>query len=77
MTTQSVHWFDRKTGVEIDDDRIVIDSVEPLPDDIREIPRPIIGPFDMNNNKTFAMFLLLLVGLTALVIFASLSARRD
>ena len=37
MTTQSVHWFDRKTGVEIDDDRIVIDSVEPLPDDIREI----------------------------------------
>ena len=37
MTTQSVHWFDRTTGAEIDDDRIVIDSVEPLPDDIREI----------------------------------------
>ena len=32
------------------------------------IPRPIIGPFDMNNNKTFAMFLLLLVGVTALLI---------
>ncbi|MBN9087862.1 MAG: hypothetical protein J0J01_13205 [Reyranella sp.] len=37
MTTQSVHWFDRTTGAEIDDDRVVIDSVEPLPDDIREI----------------------------------------
>jgi hypothetical protein len=37
VTTQSVHWFDRKTGVEIDDSRIVIDSVEPLPDDIHEI----------------------------------------
>ena len=36
-TIQSVHWFDRKTGVEIDDDRVVIDSVEPLPEDIREI----------------------------------------
>lgn len=36
MTTQSVHWFDRATGAEIDDDRVVIDSVEPLPDDIRE-----------------------------------------
>jgi len=33
------------------------------------IPRPIIGPFDMNNNKTFAMFLLLLVGLTALLVY--------
>ncbi|HEU5308549.1 MAG TPA: ATP-binding cassette domain-containing protein [Acidimicrobiia bacterium] len=32
------------------------------------IPRPVIGPFDMNNNKTFAMFLLLLVGLVALLI---------
>jgi hypothetical protein len=37
MTTQSVHWFDRTTGAEIDDDRVVINSVEPLPDDIREI----------------------------------------
>ena len=37
VTTQSVHWFDRTTGAEIDDDRVVIDSVEPLPDDIREI----------------------------------------
>ena len=36
-TIQSVHWFDRRTGVEIDDDRVVIDSVEPLPQDIREI----------------------------------------
>ena len=36
-TIQSVHWFDRKTGVEIDDERVVIDSVEPLPQDIREI----------------------------------------
>ncbi len=37
VTTQSVHWFDRATGAEIDDGRIVIDSVTPLPDDIREI----------------------------------------
>lgn len=37
MTVQSVHWFDRATGVEIDDDRVVIDSVAPLPDDIRKI----------------------------------------
>lgn len=37
MTTQSVHWFDRTTGAEIDDNQVVIDSVEPLPDDIREI----------------------------------------
>lgn len=37
MTTQSVHWFDRATGVEIDDDEVVIDSVAPLPTDIREI----------------------------------------
>jgi len=36
-TIQSVHWFDRKTGAEIDDDRVVIDSVEPLPEDIRKI----------------------------------------
>ena len=39
MTTQSVHWFNRITGVEIDDDRIVIDSVAPLPEDISEIMR--------------------------------------
>jgi hypothetical protein len=37
VTTQSVHWFDRTTGAEIDDDRVVIDSVEPLPADIHEI----------------------------------------
>jgi hypothetical protein len=37
MTTQSVHWFNRTTGVEIDDDRIVIDSVAPLPADIHRI----------------------------------------
>jgi hypothetical protein len=37
MTTQSVHWFDRSTGAEIDDPRVVIDSVAPLPPDIREI----------------------------------------
>ena len=37
VTTQSVHWFDRETGIEVDDDRIVIDSVAPLPDDIHEI----------------------------------------
>lgn len=37
MTTQSVHWFDRATGVEVDDDRIVIDSVTPLPADIHKI----------------------------------------
>ena len=36
-TIQSVHWFDRKTGAEIDDDTVAIDSVEPLPEDIREI----------------------------------------
>jgi hypothetical protein len=37
VTTQSVHWFDRATGAEIEDERVVIDSVEPLPDDIHEI----------------------------------------
>ncbi len=37
VTTQSVHWFDRATGVDIDGARIVIDSVAPLPADIREI----------------------------------------
>lgn len=37
MSTQSVHWFDRATGMEIDDHDVVIDSVAPLPDDIREI----------------------------------------
>lgn len=37
VTTQSVHEFDRDTGIEIDDPKVVIDSVEPLPDDIREI----------------------------------------
>jgi hypothetical protein len=37
MTTQSVHWFDRATGAEIDDGRVVIDSVAPLPPDIREV----------------------------------------
>lgn len=37
MTTQSVHWFDRATGLEIDDDQVVIDSVAPLPLDIREV----------------------------------------
>jgi len=36
VTTQSVHWFDRTTGADVNDDRIVIDSVEPLPDDIHE-----------------------------------------
>jgi ABC-type branched-subunit amino acid transport system ATPase component/branched-subunit amino acid ABC-type transport system permease component len=33
-----------------------------------EIARPVIGPFDMTSNKTFAMFMLILVGLVALVI---------
>lgn len=37
ITTQSVHWFDRATGAEIDDARLVIDSVAPLPDDVRDI----------------------------------------
>jgi hypothetical protein len=37
VTTQSVHWFDRATGEDTDDCRLVIDSVEPLPDDIHEI----------------------------------------
>ena len=32
------------------------------------MPRPVIGPFDLNNNKTFAMFVLLLVGVVALFI---------
>ncbi len=36
-TIQSVHWFDRKTGMEIGDDRVMIDSVEPLPEDIHQI----------------------------------------
>ncbi len=33
------------------------------------IPRPVIGPFDTNNNKTFAMFVLLVVGVVALCIY--------
>jgi hypothetical protein len=37
MTTQSVHWFSRTTGVEVDDDRIVIDSVTPIPADVHKI----------------------------------------
>jgi hypothetical protein len=37
VTTQSVHWFDRATGTEIGDGRVVIDSVEPLPEDTHEI----------------------------------------
>jgi hypothetical protein len=37
VTTQSVHWFDRSTGVEIDDDEVVIDSVAPLPAKMHEI----------------------------------------
>jgi hypothetical protein len=37
MTTQSVHWFDRATGVEVGDEEVVIESVAPLPDDIREV----------------------------------------
>lgn len=37
VTTQSVHWFDRMTGLDQDNPKIVIDSVAPLPDDIREI----------------------------------------
>lgn len=37
ITIQSVHWFDRATGAEIDDARVVIDSVAPLPDDIHGI----------------------------------------
>jgi hypothetical protein len=37
MTTQSVHWFDRATGAEIDCDEVIIDSVAPLPGDIRTI----------------------------------------
>ena len=37
MTIQSVHWFDRVTGVEIGDNSVVIASIARLPDDIREI----------------------------------------
>jgi hypothetical protein len=37
MPTQSVHWFDRATGVEVGNDEVVIDSIAPLPDDIRRI----------------------------------------
>jgi hypothetical protein len=37
VTTQSVHWFDRARGYDHDNPKIVIDSVAPLPDDIREI----------------------------------------
>jgi hypothetical protein len=37
VSTQSVHWFDRTTGVDIDDPRLVIDSVAPLPDEVQEI----------------------------------------
>jgi len=38
ITTQSVHEFDRTTGVEnVDNNPVVIDSVAPLPGDIRDI----------------------------------------
>ena len=38
ITTQSVHEFDRATGVEMNDSNpIIINSVAPLPSDIREI----------------------------------------
>src|ERR1051326_8424505 len=38
ITTQSVHEFDRSTGVEkVDNNPVVIDSVAPLPDDIRDL----------------------------------------
>src|ERR1700739_4849498 len=38
ITTQSVHEFDRATGVEIDDSNpVIIDSIAPLPSDIHEI----------------------------------------
>jgi hypothetical protein len=38
VTTQSIHEFDRVTGIEgPEHSPLVIDSVEPLPDDIREI----------------------------------------
>jgi hypothetical protein len=37
MTTQSVHWFDRATGVEVDDERVTIDSVAHLPSEIHTI----------------------------------------
>jgi hypothetical protein len=37
VTTQSVHWFDRTTGFDQNNPKIVIDSVAPLPNDIREI----------------------------------------
>ena len=39
MTSESRHVFDRTTGLEIpeDDDPLTIDSVAPLPADIREI----------------------------------------
>lgn len=37
MTTQSVHWFDRASGVEIDDERVVVNSVATLPEDIHQI----------------------------------------
>jgi len=37
ITTQSVHEFDRTTGVEVDSNPVVINSVAPLPADIREI----------------------------------------
>ena len=37
VTTQSVHWFDRTTGVDQDNPKIAIDSVAPLPDEIHAI----------------------------------------
>ena len=40
------------------------------------IPRPIIGPFDMNNNKTFAMFMLILVGIDRAARSATSNVRR-
>jgi hypothetical protein len=51
MTIQSVHWFDRATGVEIDDDRVVIDSVASLPEDIREVMLGLDQKYRENEDQ--------------------------
>lgn len=51
MTIQSVHWFDRATGAEIDDDRVVIDSVAPLPGDIRGIMLGLDQKYQENEYR--------------------------
>jgi hypothetical protein len=52
ITTQSVHEFDRTTGVETDESNpVVINSVAPLPADIREIMLGLDGKYRAAEHR--------------------------